>query len=90
MKNMYRIKFVGFQILHRPSVLCFSISLMVLKIGVNHSSPQVMGKYWSRLYWLVEVLDSRQIATYAEIFIEIGQLVRKISTDKPSHTDRHT
>ena len=51
-----------------------------------------------RLYWLGEVLDSTPIATYTVIFIQIGQLFRKISTDKlfrthtqtDRQTDRHT
>ena len=42
-----------------------------------------------RLYWLGEVLDSTPIATYTAIFIQIGQLFRKISTDKLFRTDRH-
>jgi len=37
-----------------------------------------------------KVFDSRPIATYTEIFIQIDKLVRKISTDKPFRTDRHT
>ena len=43
-----------------------------------------------RLYWQGDVFDSRPIATYTEIFIQIGQLVRKIFTDKLFRTDRHT
>jgi len=43
-----------------------------------------------RSYWLGEVLDSTPIATYTVIFIQIGQLFRKISTDKLFHTDRQT
>ena len=41
-----------------------------------------------RLYWLGEVLDSTPIATYTAIFIQIGQLFRKISTDKLFRTHR--
>jgi len=41
-----------------------------------------------RFYWLAEVLDSTPIATYTEIFIQIGQLFRKISTDKLFRKDR--
>ena len=43
-----------------------------------------------RLYWLGEILDSTPIATYTVIFIEIGVLLRKISTDKLFRTDRQT
>jgi len=43
-----------------------------------------------RLYWLGEVLDSTPVATYTVIFIQIGQLFRKISTDKLFRTDRQT
>jgi len=45
-----------------------------------------------RLYWLGDVLDSTPIATYTAIFMQIGQLFRKISTETFSHTqtDRHT
>jgi len=43
-----------------------------------------------RLYCLGEVLDLTPIATYTVIFIQIGQLFRKISTDKLFRTDRHT
>ena len=43
-----------------------------------------------RLYWLGDVLDSTPIATYTAIFMQIGQLFRKISTDKLFRTDRHT
>jgi len=44
-----------------------------------------------RLYWLGEVLDSTPMATYTVILIQIGQLFRKISTDKLFRTtDRHT
>jgi len=43
-----------------------------------------------RLFWLGEVPDSTPIATYTVIFNQIGQLFRKISTDKLFHTDRHT
>jgi len=42
------------------------------------------------LYWLGEVLDSTPIATYTVIFIRIGQLFRKISTDKLFRTHRQT
>ena len=48
------------------------------------------GEILVRLYWLGEVFDSRPIATYNEIFIQIGQLVRKIFTDKLFRTDRQT
>ena len=41
-----------------------------------------------RLFWLGEVPDSTPIATYTVIFIQIGQLFRKISTDKLFRTDR--
>jgi len=41
-----------------------------------------------RLYWLGEVLDSTPIATLTVIFIQIGQLFRKISTDKLFRTDK--
>jgi len=43
-----------------------------------------------RLSWLGEVLDSTPIATYTAIFIQIGQLFRKISPDKLFRTDRQT
>jgi len=45
-----------------------------------------------RLYWLGEVLDSTPIAIYTVISIQIGQLFRKISTDKlfRRHTHTHT
>jgi len=43
-----------------------------------------------RLYWLGEVLDSTLIATQTVIFIHIGQLFRKISTDKLFRTGRQT
>jgi len=43
-----------------------------------------------RLYWLGEVLDSTAIATYTASFIQIGQVFRKISTDKLFRTDRET
>ena len=47
-----------------------------------------------RLYWLGEILDSTPIATYTVILIQIGQLFRKISSDKlfrtPRQTDRQT
>jgi len=40
------------------------------------------------MYWLGEVLHSTPIATYPVICIKIGQLFRKISTDKLFRTDR--
>ena len=40
------------------------------------------GEIMVLLYWLGEVLDSTPIATYTVIFIQIGQLFRKISSDK--------
>jgi len=43
-----------------------------------------------RLYWLGEVLDSTPIATYTVIFIQIGQLFRKISTGNFFRTHRQT
>jgi len=40
---------------------------------------------------LGEILDSRPMSTYTEIFIQIGKLVRKISTDKLfAETDLYT
>jgi len=44
----------------------------------------------ARLYSLGEVLDSRLIATYTEIFIQIGQPVRKILTNFFAQTDGRT
>jgi len=50
-----------------------------------------MGKYCTDYTCKgIKVFDSRSIATYTEIFIQIGKLVRKISTDKPFCTDTHT
>jgi len=43
-----------------------------------------------RLYWLGDVLDSTPIATYTPIFMQIGLLFRKISTDKLFRTHRRT
>jgi len=43
-----------------------------------------------RLYWLEEILDSTPIANYTVNFIQIGQLFRKISTDKLFRTQRQT
>jgi len=43
-----------------------------------------------RLYWLEGVLDSTPIATHTVIFIQIGQLFRKISTDKLFRRHRQT
>jgi len=52
-----------------------------------------LGEILVRLYWLGEVLASTPIATYTVIyFIQIGQLFRKICTDKlfRTQTDRQT
>ena len=43
-----------------------------------------------RLYWLREVFYLRQSSKCNEIFIQIRELVRKISTDIFFHTDRQT
>jgi len=48
------------------------------------------GEILVRLYWQGEVFDSTPIATYTEIFMQISQLVRKISTDKLFRSDRQT
>ena len=91
---MYRIKFLDLQILRRQ-LLCFSISFMVFEmkgfkeLEKSSSSPN-QGEIAVRLYWLGEVLDSTPIATYTVIFSQIGQLFRKISTEKLFCTDRQT
>jgi len=43
-----------------------------------------------RLYWLGEFLNSTPIATYTVILIQIGQLFRKLLTDKIFRTHRLT
>jgi len=48
------------------------------------------GKILVQLQCLGKVLDSRQIATYTEIFIQIGRLGCKISTDKLFRTHMQT
>jgi len=50
------------------------------------------GEIFVRLYLLGKVLHSRHIATYIEIFIQIGPHVRKISSDKllRTHGQTHT
>jgi len=59
---------------------------------LHESTPSPnKGKIMVRLYWFGEVLNSTPIATYTVIFIQIGQLFRKISTDNFfAHTDRQT
>ena len=60
--------------------------IRVQRIATPPPSPNY-GEILVRLYCLGEVFDSTPIATYTKIFIQIGQLIRKISTDKLFRTD---
>jgi len=73
----------------------FLISFMVVgikgfKVLQKKSPSPNYGEILVRFFWLGEVLDSKPSATYTEIFIQIDQRVRKITTDKLFRTDTHT
>ena len=74
-------------------VLCFFFEIFKAfwdkcfqRIAKNTPSPNYRD-ILVRLYLLVEVLDWRPIATCTETFVQIGDFVRKISTNKLFRTN---